>query len=583
MTLESLTPFANHVWQSTLFAVAAGLLTLAFRRNHARVRYWLWLSASLKFLVPFSLLVGLGSQVHWRSLPTQPRFYQSVEQISQPFALPAPAFIPPAAAPTVQIAIALLLGIWLTGVAVRTGLWLRQWLRVRQTLRIASRAPLNLPVPVLSAPSRLEPGIFGILQPVLLLPEGIADRLTPSQFRAILAHELCHVRRRDNLTAALHVLVETIFWFHPLVWWLWSRLVEERERACDEEVLRLTGTPEDYAEGLLNVCRFYLESPLVCASGVTGADLKLRIRQIMQPASARSLTAGRKLLLSAAAAAAIAVPIVIGVASAPPARAQAQTQPHAPLSFEVTSVKPNPTMDPHIFLGFESTPAGRLTIHNSTVFFMITSAYGIPFQSPRISGGPEWIRSERFDIDAKAPEGSVAGLTEKERHAKMALMLQSLLADRFQLVMAHDIKELPIYAVTLGKGPLKLKKASIEEKDCTAVDPGKDINCHIINGGMGRGLHSKAVDLDDIVLFVENWSDRPIVNKTGLTGLYEIDTEGWAPMVQRGPDANPNENLGDSTRPTLAMIFDRLGLKLEQQKGPVEKYTIEHVEHPTGN
>ena len=81
----------------------------------------------------------------------------------------------------------------------------------------------------------------GTVRSVLLVPEGIADRLTPRQLEAVLAHELCHVRRRDNLTSAIHMIVEAMFWFHPLVWWIGARLVEERERACDEDVLRLGG------------------------------------------------------------------------------------------------------------------------------------------------------------------------------------------------------------------------------------------------------------------------------------------------------------------------------------------------------
>jgi len=116
----------------------------------------------------------------------------------------------------------------------------------------------------MSSPLRLEPGVFGVREPVLLLPEGITDRLTAPQLEAIVAHEMCHVRRQDNLTAALHMVVEILFWFHPLVWWIRARLVAERERACDEEVLRATAKPAVYAEGILNVCKFYIESPLVC-------------------------------------------------------------------------------------------------------------------------------------------------------------------------------------------------------------------------------------------------------------------------------------------------------------------------------
>ena len=74
------------------------------------------------------------------------------------------------------------------------------------------------------------------MHPVLLWPEGLSEKLDDAHLEAVIAHELCHVRRRDNLTAAVHMLVEAVFWFHPLVWWLGARLIDERERACDEEV-----------------------------------------------------------------------------------------------------------------------------------------------------------------------------------------------------------------------------------------------------------------------------------------------------------------------------------------------------------
>jgi beta-lactamase regulating signal transducer with metallopeptidase domain len=77
--------------------------------------------------------------------------------------------------------------------------------------------PIPAPIEVMSSPTRLEPGLFGVFRPVLLLPEGIADRLTSAQLKAILVHELCHVRRRDNLAAAMHMVVQAIFWFHPVV------------------------------------------------------------------------------------------------------------------------------------------------------------------------------------------------------------------------------------------------------------------------------------------------------------------------------------------------------------------------------
>ena len=97
MIPESLSPIANHLWQSTLFAGIAGLLTLALRKNSARVRYWIWVAASVKFLIPFSVLITIGDRFEWRTAPEiAPNVSVVVEQVSQPFtaaavtAMPAP-------------------------------------------------------------------------------------------------------------------------------------------------------------------------------------------------------------------------------------------------------------------------------------------------------------------------------------------------------------------------------------------------------------------------------------------------------------------------------------------------------------
>jgi TonB family protein len=172
----------------------------------------------------------------------------------------------------------------------------------------------------------IEPGIFGILRPILIWPEGISRRLEDAQLEAILAHEVQHVRRHDNFAAAIHMVVEAIFWFHPLVWWLGARLVEERERACDEDVLQLGNERQIYAEGILKVCEFCLASPLACMSGVAGGDLKKRMVHIMTERKLHKLDLGRKLLLGAAGLAAIAGPIAFGLATAASPAASAVTQ-----------------------------------------------------------------------------------------------------------------------------------------------------------------------------------------------------------------------------------------------------------------
>ena len=337
---------AAHLWQSTAFACAAGLLTLAFRPNRAQVRYWLWLAASLKFLLPFTALMSLGSQVHWDPAARQvarqiapPQFSIAMERMAQPF----PARLPLTPAPASHWP-AGMAGLWACGLAAFAILRLRSWLHVRAALRASRPVEIPAAVAVRSAPGLLEPGVVGWWRPVILLPDGIMERLTPAQLEAVMAHELCHVRRRDNLFAAMHMVVESVFWFHPLVWWIGARLVEERERACDEAVLHLGGEPRTYADAILNVCKLYVESPLVCVSGVTGANLKLRIEAIMMNRTGRGLNRARKLLLACAGAAALAGPVALGVmmgvGNAPAAHAQTAADPPHPQAAQAESPAP---------------------------------------------------------------------------------------------------------------------------------------------------------------------------------------------------------------------------------------------------
>src|SRR6185437_4252576 len=146
----------------------------------------------------------------------------------------------------------LLLGVWACGFSGVALIRCRGWRRIRAALR--SSAPGDIPavIAVRFSPGVLEPGVVGLFRPILLLPADIAERLEPRQLEAVLAHELCHVRRRDNLCSAIHMIVEAMFWFHPLVWWIGARLVEERERACDEAVLSLGNDPHAYAAGILS-------------------------------------------------------------------------------------------------------------------------------------------------------------------------------------------------------------------------------------------------------------------------------------------------------------------------------------------
>src|SRR6185503_1030521 len=107
--------------------------------------------------------------------------------------------------------------------------WFRRWRQIHHAARRATKLPMEHSLPAYSSAAMLEPGVFGIFRPVLLLPEDLDRHLSPEQFNAVLAHESRHIHYRDNLTAAFHMLVETLFWFHPLVWWIGARLMEDRK------------------------------------------------------------------------------------------------------------------------------------------------------------------------------------------------------------------------------------------------------------------------------------------------------------------------------------------------------------------
>ena len=565
MPTDHLFALANHLWQSTLFTSAALLLTLALRKNRAQTRYCLWMVASIKFLIPFSLLVRVGSRFASRSATVAvPPLSPAIEQISQPFAPPVFA-VPAPAAPSLMPYF--LLAVWWFGCIVVLFRWGTRWWRIRNAFRAASPIPIQLPVRVISSPTLLEPGVLGIFRPVILLPEGIAGRLAPDQLRAILAHELCHIRRRDNLAAALHMLVEAIFWFHPLVWWIGARLIEEREQACDEEVLRRGNQPQAYAEGILNVCKFYLESPLACAAGVTGSDLKKRIEAIMTHRNSYQLTLARKLLLAAAGAAAVAGPILVGIT-------HAQSKAEA-LTFEVASVKPADPAARGIRIRF--SPGGGLDAQNAHVKQLIMLAYDV--QSFQVSGGPGWLDSQGFDILAKAPPAAGAyagtGPITPEQRKQIQQRIQALLADRFQLVIHRDSREAPVYALVVAKNGHKMKESVLDEG---------------LRGGRGT-ISADGVDMTLLAGFLGGRLGRPVLERTGLTGKYDFKLE-WTPesseLSGKGGPEGPGEKGeaagADPLGPSLSTALqEQLGLKLESRKAPVETLVIDRAEKPSAN
>jgi len=381
----------DHLWQSTLFAAALGLLTLAFRKNAAAVRYGLWFAASVKFLLPFSALMALGGFLFRPLAPAYPApavFYRMVA-VAQPFS-DAHSAVVTSAARNLHVT-ALLFGLWFCGFAALSGLWLIRWARLGAMVRDARDVSTAPPLPVKASTALLEPGLVGTWRPVLLLPEGILQRLSPQEMRAIEAHERCHFRRRDNLTAAIHMLITNLFWFHPLLWWLGGRLVAERERACDESVLDAGNDPATYADSILKVCAFTMQSPLVCAAGVSGASLKQRMEMIMENRTTLRLNAAKKSLLLAIAATFVAVPVLIGQASSSDA-AQREATPSSQLVQERLAEQRQPrtqvALDPARFDKF----AGYYRLTATDIYVM--SRHGHHYFAGVIGQTPDEIYPE---------------------------------------------------------------------------------------------------------------------------------------------------------------------------------------------
>jgi bla regulator protein BlaR1 len=325
-----------HLLESTVFAMVMGLLTLCFVNNRAGVRYGLWFAASLKFLIPFSLIVAAGNALRWETAPAVKldlswaasvatadlRLPAILADVATPPAVTQAAVTQAAATQAAAAHTAsgagfdltsALLALWLGGIVLLLCLWTLQWVRLLRVRRASLPSGIKAAIPVRFSLTLFEPGLVGIFRPVLLLPEGILAQLSPAQLGFVIEHELCHWRRRDNLTAALHMAVELVFWFHPLVWLIGARLGAERERACDERVLAAGGDPKAYAYSILEVCRFCVHSPLPCASGIAGANLKHRVSRIMENVTTRPLSRAKSALLAGVATGALLLPMAWGL------------------------------------------------------------------------------------------------------------------------------------------------------------------------------------------------------------------------------------------------------------------------------
>jgi uncharacterized protein (TIGR03435 family) len=381
------------------------------------------------------------------------------------------------------------------------------------------------------------------------------------------------------------------------VWWLGARLTEERERACDEEVVRMGGEPQVYAESILKVCEFYLASPAPCAAGVTGGELKKRIEGIMANRFTRKLNFGKKLLLAAVAAAAVSGPFLLGVANG-----GAQTKTPAPLpKFEVASVKRT------AFTGQTAAErnrgwgdaTGKVNLRSIPLKFVLMRVYNI--QDYQLSG-PDWLGSDAFDILANAPAGA-----PKEQ---IPLMFQDLLAERFKMKFHRETQTASCYALVVGDGGPKMKPGMPDEGaeiPLSAKTTGSGENRSI--SGKLRGPYGviritawngvlrdefEGVTMDGLAKILSTGVvDLPVVDMTGLKGSYQVTMDIPSSELLRTPNQTPPDQAdtgqsaptaSDPPGASVRSSLEKQGLRLVRRRLPIEKFVIDHIERtPTEN
>jgi len=351
--------FANHLWQATFFAFVVWGAVKLFDQAPARLRYFLWLSALVKFLAPSALLVWLigragvdlsspvetvqsatraaASGITW--FYTETRIILQTTQPASPVEQTSMANVTPVAATTNYHSefICALTVACLLGAVTLIALWLiRRW-RFARSMRGAriitsgrefdalKRARswlfVNREIALVASSQVRAPGVWRVRRPVIVLPEGVADRLSDEEIEAVMMHELVHTLHSDNLIGNLQMIFCSLFWFHPLAWLIDRRLLAEREMWCDETVIRLSGEPKLYANSLWKVAQLGLGWPVAGVSRVGGSNLKRRLERMLKSNGQWEMTISRR---AAAYASFFALALLFVLVGLPGASAFAQ-------------------------------------------------------------------------------------------------------------------------------------------------------------------------------------------------------------------------------------------------------------------
>ena len=298
--------------------------------------------------------------------------------------------------------------------------------------------------------------------------------------------------------------------------------------------------------------------------------------------------------------------------NAPVAQASQSASPQAPdaqlPSFEVASVKKHVdqpaggSMLARIIMGGTPGDTSRWTASGVTAKMLVATAYNV--KTFQVVGGPSWFDSERWDIDAKVEDTLAAQLQKlprQQQQAQQALMLRSLLLDRFKLQITRGTKEGNVLALVVAKGGAKLKEVS--PPDPNAGPPSSPVpagrgqlpqpapgQAFMMMNPRQATLVANAVLISSLVNQLSTQLGQQVVDRTGLTGAYQYTLQFapqsgvFAGLPPKPGDAGSDTVQPDSDEPSLfTALQDQLGLKLVSTKGPIDTIAIDHIEEPSEN
>jgi uncharacterized protein (TIGR03435 family) len=493
----------------------------------------------------------------------------------------------------------IVVGLWLAGVCLLLARLTGGWWRVRRlyrsaltlpashwqqaSARLAQQLGLRRLVRVVDAAFVDGPVVVGWLQPVVVLPIAALAGLTPEQVRAIIAHELAHVRRHDAAVNVAQTVAETLLFYHPAVWWVSSRIRTEREHCCDDVALAVSGDAYAYASALAELETWRAAQPALTLAA-TGGPLLRRVARLLAPPSERSPRGGVTLTL------AFALIFVVGFGAL---QFLVARQPSAAAAGVPETAAAWRMVFDH--------PSGQMAIRGFTARDLVRFAYQLP--TSRVIGGPAWLDTESFDLTTTIDHVPAADETP--------VIVRQLLEERFALRVHEGTIEVPALALQIARpdgalGPNLQPSTSdcFDQKEWVAAGAPnrgplpqgqRTVFCGVWDSGIAfdRVL---GVTMDD---FAERLSHqltpaggldvgpRPrtlplVVNGTGLAGSFDVALDYFKPAALTmavAPSLRAPLRLAGFLSVDDALEA-QLGLKLVPTTTQVPAVSIDEIQRP---